>query len=220
MDTEEFSKAMEEAYKEALRNADVIIANAQHIRHQAEQELAVAKEKVKQAEQESEKKAQQYFEGRQDQFREAARLELLRNLTRKHLETGKSVEDISLWLRVPVEFVQHIDEVLKRVSKIRNQENLPTKGNPRLRYENKGPGGTIYFENGQTSFSMWWEFAGDDAVAIVAIPTVEQWQQLTDLPLEERTSVLNFIGEQVVRDQLSGNGSFVIGESVITYYKN
>lgn len=193
MDSEELSKAMEDAYKEALRNADVIIANAQTIRLQAEQELVATKEMVKQAEQEGEKMAQQYFKGRQDQFREAARQELLRKLTRKHLETGKSVEDISLWLRVPVEFVQGINDVLQRVSRIRNQENLPTKGNPRLRYENKGPGGTIYFENGQTSFSMWWEYAGDDAVAIVAIPTEQQWQQYTYLHPDERTSVLNFM---------------------------
>lgn len=217
MDSAEFSNAMEQVYKEALRNADAIIVNAERIRAQAQQELEAANEKVMSLKKEGEKLTQQYFEEYQDQIREAIRLETLRNLTKRHIEAGKKLEDISCWLDVTLEFIQAINVTLSNVGHSANKTSLPAVG--KLRYENNGSGGSIYFQNERTSFSMWWEFAGEDAVAIVAIPSVQQWQQQTHLPLSERDSVLNFIGEQVVKDQLSGNGSFLIGENVITYYK-
>lgn len=218
MDPAEFSNAIEQAYQEALRNADSIIANAERIRTQAQQELEAAQEKVMLLKKESEKLAQQYFEGYQDQLREAIRLETLRNLTRLHIEAGRKLEDISLWLDVPLEFIQGINATVDRVENLFKKVSLPALG--KLRYENKGSGGSIYFHNEQTSFSMWWEFAGEDAVAIVAIPTIQQWQQQTHLPISDRDNILNFIGEQVVKDQLAGKGSFLIGKNVITYFRN
>ena len=217
MNSEEFSNSIEQAYKEALRNADAIVSNAETIRLQAQQELDIARDKVKQVEHKAEELAILYFENRQDQFREAAQQELLRTLTRKHLETGKSVQDISLWLEVPVEFVQNINDVMKRVERIHKIKPLTALG--KLRYENEGAGGSIYFENPDTTFSLWWEFAGDDAVAIVGIPTEQQWPQHTRLPLNERNAILNFIGEQVIQDQFSGQGYFIIGAGVISFYK-
>ncbi|MEZ4892650.1 MAG: hypothetical protein R2778_06495 [Saprospiraceae bacterium] len=65
--------------------------------------------------------AQQYFEGRQKQFREAAQTELLRDLTRKHLEAGKSVMEIADWLALPLDFVEKIALLLDRVSAHRDQ---------------------------------------------------------------------------------------------------
>lgn len=185
---------------------------------QAQRELEAAQEKVMLLKKENEKLAQQYFEGYQDQLREAIRLETLRNLTRRHIEAGRKLEDISLWFDVPLEFIQGINATVDRVKKFVNKEPIPAMGT--LSYENKGAGGSIYFKNEQTCFPMWWEFAGEDAVSIVAIPTIQQWQQQTHLPLAERDNILNFIGEQVVKDQLAGKGSFLIGENVITYFRN
>ncbi len=44
MTQDDFSKQMEKAFKDALTQADVITANAETIRKQAEVELAAAKE--------------------------------------------------------------------------------------------------------------------------------------------------------------------------------
>jgi hypothetical protein len=74
----------------------------------------------------------------------------------------------------------------------------------------------IYFESAVGNFDMWWEF-GTVALVIVDVPAVQEWVDRTGIPLDERLSVLNFIGEEIVRRK-TNNGSFVIGEKVLTIY--
>ena len=57
-----------------------------------------------------------------------------------------------------------------------------------------------------------------EALVIVDIPTPEQWEARTKLPLAQRESTLTFIGEQIVEDKISGGGSFIIGHNVLTFY--
>ena len=89
MNQEEFSTQLENAYKEALKQADLIVANAEQLKLSTEAELSEAKKIRMNAELEAEKMVHEYFNLRQEQFMEAARTELLRNLTRTHLEDGK-----------------------------------------------------------------------------------------------------------------------------------
>ena len=65
---------------------------------------------------------------------------------------------------------------------------------------------------------MWWEFAGVDELFILGIPTEKKWEDATKLPPEQRNTVLTFIAEQIVADKISGDGHFIIGENVITFY--
>ena len=65
---------------------------------------------------------------------------------------------------------------------------------------------------------MWWEFGGGNAVAIINIPTVKNWENLTGLPLDRRDSILQFIGEHVMEDQTSGRGGFMIRQDEMTIY--
>jgi hypothetical protein len=218
MNQEEYSKAIEQVYKEALKQADAITANAGSIRDQVLEELDKAKSARADAEQEAEKLVEAYFKDRQDQFMEAARTELLRNLARKHLEAGKSVEEVVAWLDVPLKFVTDIRDVIQRVANLYAGKRTMPAGNPRLHYENNGRGGNYIFESDQTKFSMWWEFAGGDALVILDIPSANNWKARTKLPLSQRDEILTFIAEQIVQDQISGTGSFVIGTDVITFY--
>lgn len=220
MQPEDFSKAIEQAYKSALEQADLITENARKIQKTAELELDAAKETRAAAEQEGEKMAQAYFEGRREQFAEAARTELLRNLTRTHLEAGRSADEIAQWLQVTDEFIDNIHAVIQRVAKYHSDKRpgTPLQGNPKLIYTDSGRGGTIRFESEETRFEMWWEFAGSDALVIVDIPTEAQWPSHTQLPLNRRDPILTFIGEQIVADRVSSNGSFLIGENVLTVY--
>lgn len=144
------------------------------------------------------------------------------DLTVKHLEAGKSQQDIAEWLDVPMDFIKNIAELIARNLKYKAEKaprlQLPGR-KPRLRYKDSGRGGTIWFENNDSSFDMWWEFAGGDALVIVDIPTEQQWVLRTKLPLEQRADILTFIGEQIVADKISGNGSFIIGDDVLTFYR-
>ncbi|MBC7777581.1 MAG: hypothetical protein H7246_19260 [Phycisphaerae bacterium] len=109
---------------------------------------------------------------------------------------------------------------MERVAKYAGDKpkRLRLEGNPKLRYGDYGRGGTIYYESPDAHFDMWWEFAGGDALVIVDIPTPEKWEAITKLPLEQREKVLTFIGEQVIEDKNGGEGYFIIGENVLTFY--
>jgi len=214
------AKAMELAIKTALKGVDKANVALQKAQKAVIKELdAVQKARAK-AEKEGEKMANEYFAGKQIEFKEAVRTELLRQLTRQHLEAGKKPRDIAQWLDIPKDFVDNINELLGRVAKYYppKPERLQLEGNPTLRYEGEGRGGTIWFESLDTKFSMWWEFAGGDALVIVAIPTAAQWEAETKLPLAKRMDTLTFMGEQILADKVSSGGSFIIGENVMTFY--
>ena len=221
MNQEEFSNQLENAYKEALKQADLIVANAEQLKLATEAELSEAKKIRMNAELEAEKMVHEYFNLRQEQFMEAARTELLRNLTRTHLEDGKSIDEIKNWLKVNESFIIEIKTILERVAMIRskNAEALEMEGNPKVTYENKGRGGNVCFQNDKTRFNLWWEFAGGDALVILDIPTEKQWVARTNISLEDRKKVIIFIAEQIIKDQMSGSGTYIVGENVITFYK-
>lgn len=211
-----FQTVMKNSLDGVDKTNDTLIA----ARNALEKELEAAKEERAKAEKEGDKMAQTYFEDKQKQFVEAARTELLRNLTLMHLEAGKTVRDIAIWLDVPKNFVENISQLRTRNARyaINKPQRMYLAGKPKLRYVDMGRGGTIYFENQEITFDMWWEMAGGDALVILDIPTEEQWETRTKLPLERRIQTLTFIAEQIVDDQISGNGSFIIGQNVITFY--
>jgi len=206
--------------KDSLKGVDKANAALMKEREAVMKELDAAQAERAIAEREGDKMAQEYFEGKQKQFAEAARTELLRNLVRMHLEVGKTTRDIAVWLDVPMKFVEEIRQLLERVAKYATAkpQRLRLEGNPKLRYSDYGRGGTIYYESPDAQFDMWWEFAGGDALIIVDIPTPEHWEARTKLPLERRVQVLRFIGEQILDDKNGGTGSFITGENVLTFY--
>jgi hypothetical protein len=216
----QLAKAMEQMTRDGLKGVDKANAALEKERGKLEKEMDATRAERKKLEDEAESLVNQFFAKGQKQFHEAAQTELLRNLVRKHLENGKSPEEIAYWLDVPMRFIKQIQELIKRVAPYREaakKRNYPSEGQ-RLRYSDEGRGGTIWYEAGDKQFDMWWEFAGGDALVILDIPTVEQWEERTGIPLLLREQVLHFVGEQVVADKISGAGSYIIGSNVITFY--
>jgi len=218
----QFSKQMEKTMKDALKGVDKANAALNKERKAVMKELDAVQKLRAKAEREGEKMAQEFFEGKQKQFTEAAKTELLRELVCMHIEVGKSTRDIAVWLDVPMKFVEDIRQLLKRVARYSGDKSkrVRLEGNPKLRYVDMGRGGTIYYESPDAQFNMWWEFGGGNALVIVDIPTEEQWEARTKLPLNQRQKVLTFIGEQIVLDKISYNGSFIIGDNVLTFYSD
>ncbi len=216
----QFSKVLEKTMKDALKGVEKANSALRKERDAVMQQLDAAEKARAKAEKEGDKMADAYFEGRQKQFREAARTELLRDLVIMHLEVGKTIRDIAVWLDVPKDFIENIRQLMENNAKYAGDKpkRLHLEGNPKLRDQDDGRGGTIWFESPDARFDMWWEFAGGNALVIVDIPTAEQWEARTKLPLEKRESILQFIGEQIVIDKISYNGSFIIGDNVITFY--
>jgi hypothetical protein len=89
---------------------------------------------------------------------------------------------------------------------------------PRIRYTSGGRSGTVHYISKETTFDLWYEFAGGKALAIINIPTPQQWEAATKTPLSRRDAILKVIGAQVVKDQTMDEGSFEIGDEVLTIY--
>jgi len=98
-------------------------------------------------------------------------------------------------------------------------EQAQSLGNARIRYTSEGRSGNVYFESDETSFDLWWEFAGGDALAIINIHTEKTWEAQTRLPLDKRDAVLAFIAAQVIQDQASGRGTYEVSDNFLTIYK-
>ena len=215
---ETFAAMMEQTMKNALGGIDQATAALEKERKRVEVELDAAQALRTKAEQEGEKMAAESFEKHRREYEEAIRTALLRDLTRLHIEGARTTPDIMKWLDVDRAFVEQIREVVNRVDKFHSKDSPAPKleGNPKLRFVDEGRSGVIYFESRVGSFDMWWEM-GYGALAIVAVPSSNEWELKTGMPREKRLEVLNFIGEEIIRRQTS-NGSFIIGDDVITIY--
>lgn len=92
-------------------------------------------------------------------------------------------------------------------------------GEPKILYSNDGRSGQVHYRSSEACFSMYYEFSGGNCLVSIDIPGVEKWRQATGLPLERRAEVLNFIGQQVVKDQTTGGlGYFKIEGDWLNIY--
>lgn len=218
----QFAQTMEMVMKNSLGGVDQVNAELEKERESLREALDDAQNLKREYENQGEKLAQEAYNAHQKQYAEAARTDLLRQLTVMHIEVGKTTRDIAVWLDVPQDFVENIRRILKNKEKYNADVAKRTRieGNPKISYRDMGRGGYVIFESRETRFELWWEFAIGGALALVEVPSLENWQKTTQLPLEKRADVLNFIGEQVVLAQTGGGGSFIVGENVLTIYSS
>ena len=215
---QKFAAMMQQAISEALAGVERSSDALDRERQRLQAELDAAQALRAKAEREGEAMATEAFEKHRREYEEAIRIAILRDLTRLHIEGGKTTAEIMKWLAVTRSFVDKIREVVDRVNGRRSAENAATRlaGNPRVRIVDEGRFGVIYFESEVGSFDMWWEMCYD-ALAIVAVPSLDQWETKTGMPQATRMEVLNFIGQEIVR-QKTDEGMFIVGDSVLTVY--
>lgn len=75
---------------------------------------------------------------------------------------------------------------------------------PKLEYTQDGRGGSIYYKEGQINISFGWEFGGGNTVVIIFIPEPKYWEAQTGTPFSRRDEILQFLCDQVIRDQAPG----------------
>ena len=68
-------------------------------------------------------------------------------------------------------------------------------------------------------FSWYFEFGGGDVIAIITIPSAEKWEDETERSLADRQSIIEFVAQQSVNDQVPG-GYYVIKDQFIELYSS
>ncbi len=84
----------------------------------------------------------------------------------------------------------------------------------RVEYEQMGRAGMVTYFDGNIKIVFDWEFAGGDGVVIIFVPNSAQWEKATGTPAGERQAILEFVAEQVIRDQ-APNCRYEISEGYI-----
>lgn len=109
--------------------------------------------------------------------------------------------------------------LIKKFSGNMKHTVAPDQYGRQLTYTNEGRSGYVNYKGPEARFSMYWEFGGGDVVTSISIPSIKKWVSETGITLEKRDEVLNFIGNQVVKDQtINGQGSFKIeGDFIVVY---
>jgi len=85
---------------------------------------------------------------------------------------------------------------------------------PKLEYTQNGRGGSIYYIEGAVKIEFGWEFGGANTVVILFIPKEQHWEAQTGTPLHRRDEILQFLCEQVIRDQAPGCRAVMYDEAI------
>ncbi len=95
-----------------------------------------------------------------------------------------------------------------------HRENRRLYG-PKVSFSVKGRSGHAVYLSKRSRFKMAWEMGTGDIITILDSPSVERWEDVTNIPLAKRESVLHFIGRNVVLQETHGSGSYEIRGSSI-----
>ncbi len=71
----------------------------------------------------------------------------------------------------------------------------------KLEYINQGRSGYVIYKDNETEFRLFFEFGDGNCIAIIYVPTINEWTAKTNKSLSERLKVLTFIAEQSINDQ-------------------
>jgi len=110
--------------------------------------------------------------------------------------------------------------VFAKIKSTQPTDTSPSNPNgAKIKYVSEGRSGKVVYESAEATFALYYEFGGGDVVACIDIPSEQNWEKHTGLPLGQRDEVLHFIGKQVAKDQISsGKGSYKIEKNWLNIY--
>ena len=87
----------------------------------------------------------------------------------------------------------------------------------KLEYINKSRGGIIIYKDDQEDLKFEFEYGGGNCVVIIYVPTIYEWKTQTDTKNSDRNSILAFIAEQAIKDQVP-NGFYKLSDNCIKIF--
>ena len=88
----------------------------------------------------------------------------------------------------------------------------------KVEYTNKGRGGYVVYKDAQNDIKLFFEYRGGNCIAIIYVPTIEQWTAKTNRSTVKRNSILTFVAEQAIKDQVL-NGYYELSDDCIEIFK-
>lgn len=86
-----------------------------------------------------------------------------------------------------------------------------------LQYTSLGRGGYLVYTDDISSIKLDYEFGGGNCVAIIFVPTPDEWVAQTNRSLSDRKIILTFVAEQAIKDQVPG-GNYTLSDRFIEIF--
>ncbi|QQS28621.1 MAG: hypothetical protein IPM47_17495 [Sphingobacteriales bacterium] len=94
-----------------------------------------------------------------------------------------------------------------------------SKGTPTISYKNEGRSGYVQYQSVHSRFALYYEFGGGNCVVCIDLPSPQNWEKHTGIPIAKREETIQFIGNKVVADQTTGGkGYFKIEGNSLNIY--
>ena len=78
----------------------------------------------------------------------------------------------------------------------------------------RGKSGHVLYERDNQAIRFYYELGGGNCLAIIYVPTTEEWLHQTGMPVHDRLSVLTYIANQAIKKQ-APNSQYIIRENCI-----
>lgn len=200
---EVFRKSMEEA----LAHIDVVNANLQKEQEKAIDMQIAAKDEFNRIQKEAHQISEAYMEKHRKEYLEQLRYDVMLDVTRKLILEEVPSDKLKLVLELP-------PKVLAAAWDYIGFEKLDDRHVGHVGYINHGRSGTVIFFRNDLTLHFSFEFGGGETLAIVDVPTPENWEKETKIPLADRQPILEFVAKRIIRDQAS-NCTYLIGSAEI-----
>ncbi len=195
-----FQKAMEEA----LANIDVVNANLQKEQEKAIDMQIAARDEFNRIQRDADKISEARIEENRKVYFEQIRNEVWTETLNKLILEEIPSDMLKRILQIPAKILADVWFDL-------GFEKLDESHIGTVRYKSEGRTGYVIFYRNDLTARFYYEFGGGDTVAIISVPTPDQWEKETAMPLADRMPVLEFIARRVIHDQAPG-GKYLIGE--------
>ena len=185
-----FRKTMEEA----LANIDVVNANLRKEQEKAIDMQIAAQDEFNRIEREAHKISEAYMEKHRKEYlaelRDKIFLDVARTLILEEVPSDKLARALELSPKIMADAWDYIG-----FSKL-DDFHIGHVG-----YINAGRSGTVIFYRNDLTIHFPFEFGGGETLAIIDVPTPENWEKETKTLLADRQVILEFVAKRVIRDQ-------------------
>jgi hypothetical protein len=83
-----------------------------------------------------------------------------------------------------------------------------------LKYINNGRDGYVVYTHGNIELKFEYELGGGKYIALIYIPTADNWYSKTGITIDQRREIIEFIARQMIKDQ-APNSTYEIYEDCI-----
>jgi hypothetical protein len=193
----ELAQLYEKSLKEALERLDQIVAETKEMQTAAIEEIIRTKEERQKIVSSAEDIANDVLSAREKEMRSEIHRTLEIDYITKLLRAGRTRAEILSWLDTD-------EMVLRRVwTSLVGHNTADIDGIVSI--TQSGRGGTVFYILKEKRLHFYWEFGGNEVLALIFVPNDQTWEAQTGIPLSKRLEILTFVAQQVIRQRASGS---------------